>query len=378
MPPNPHRRFHILAVFTVAVGVLLVWWGAAVTTEDVGLAVPDWPLCYGRINPEGWWQVPALLLEHGHRWIAATVGLLVLAMYIWQWAAHKGSLLELCGLIICSAGLIFLAHKQSLIIASAVAIMGLLWFLLSWVARRWPPLRTFTVLALMLVVAQAAFGGLRVLQMSDPFGIVHGCLGQLFFCLLLLLALLSSRTWGRGRRLFADRSRLAARWLSLLLLAMVFGQLVLGAILRHTQRDHLAASDIITTAGYLIPPSSPADVFMLFAHKTWGWVVAIAAVLVSRPSQAWVESLPGLRLIPNLLLGLPIVQIGLGIAVVLTGKSFWFTNFHVLNGLALLAASFLLMANVWGGARGLVTAASRGDGAATGDDAAADKAEAVS
>ena len=86
--------FHRYSLVTLAVGLVLIWWGAAVTTEDVGLAVPDWPLCYGKINPEGWYKVPALLLEHGHRWIATTIGFLVLGMYYWQFAKFKPGLVE--------------------------------------------------------------------------------------------------------------------------------------------------------------------------------------------------------------------------------------------------------------------------------------------
>ena len=42
--------FHWFSRFTLLVGLVLIWWGAAVTTEDVGLAVPDWPLAFGKIN----------------------------------------------------------------------------------------------------------------------------------------------------------------------------------------------------------------------------------------------------------------------------------------------------------------------------------------
>ncbi|MEM0970058.1 MAG: hypothetical protein AAGJ31_11945, partial [Verrucomicrobiota bacterium] len=37
------------------------------------------------------------------------------------------------------------------------------------------------------------------------------------------------------------------------------------------------------------------------------------------------------------------LQVVLGIMVILTGKSFWITNIHVLNGLALLAGAFVLL-----------------------------------
>jgi len=45
---------------------------------------------------------------------------------------------------------------------------------------------------------------------------------------------------------------------------------------------------------------------------------------------------------------MPTLQVALGIFVILTGKSFWVTNFHVLNGLALIALTSLLVATLWG------------------------------
>jgi uncharacterized membrane protein len=52
----------------------------------------------------------------------------------------------------------------------------------------------------------------------------------------------------------------------------------------------------------------------------------------------------------------------LGVSVILTGKSFWVTNFHVLNGLAMLALTCMMAAAAWGGVR------SAGDAVETGAD----------
>ncbi|MGZ6987416.1 MAG: COX15/CtaA family protein, partial [Thermoanaerobaculia bacterium] len=60
---------------TVAVCVfLLLVAGALVTSTESGLAVPDWPLSYGRLMPP---MVGGILYEHGHRLIAAAVSTLV-------------------------------------------------------------------------------------------------------------------------------------------------------------------------------------------------------------------------------------------------------------------------------------------------------------
>ena len=343
-----YRAFHRYSLFTLAVGVVLVWWGAAVTTEDVGLAVPDWPLCYGRVNPEGWYKVPALLLEHGHRWIATTIGFLVLGMYYWQFAKFRPGLVEGVGIVLCAFGFLVLIYMGALVMAAVIAVLGLAWLVMKWYVQRWPLLRGLTTLALMLVVFQASLGGLRVLKMSDPLGITHGTLGQLFFCLLVFIAFASSRTWTDGRLVLTVKEAAQARFWTLALFFAVFGQLVLGATLRHTQRLHLAASDILTTKGQWLPPTSPADVFLLFAHKYWGFTVALLILFVAVRARRWLITLPTMRPAATLLMIMPTIQVALGIFVILTGKSFWVTNFHVLNGLALLALTSLLVATFWG------------------------------
>ena len=331
--------------------MILVWWGATVTTNDVGLSVPDWPLAYGKVNPDGWTQVPALLQEHGHRWAGMIVGLLVLAQYIFQWKKNQGALLELVALLTCSGGFLYLVRSDALGIATLIGVMGFLWLALTWYSQKWSPLRGLTTLALLMVVLQASLGGLRVLKMSDPYGVVHGCLGQLFFCLLLLIAYLSSSTWRHGRLILTGKDRLLALSLSTLLFALVFGQLIVGAILRHTQRIHLAAPDILTTNGQWIPSTSTPELFTLFLHKYYGFTLGIIIILVAVKAQKWLGGAPVIRRIPQLLMVMPMVQVTLGIFVVITGKSFWVTNFHVFNGLGILSLAFIMMISCWGSVR---------------------------
>ena len=347
----PTKGFHAWTLLTVAVGVVLIWWGAAVTTEDVGLAVPDWPLAFGKLNPEGWMTVPALLLEHGHRWLGATIGLLVLVLYFWVFAKEQPRFIEAAGIVLVSLGYFYLVYSGALEVAAVIVVLGLLWLVLTWRAARWSLLRGLGTLALALVVIQASLGGLRVLQMSDPFGVVHGTLGQVFFCVLVTLAFVSSPTWRSGVPLVVRGAEGRARWFSTLLFGAVFMQLVIGAILRHTQREHLAASDILTTQGQWLPAVGATDVFVLFLHKYWGFTVAVLVLLAARGARSWVEPSTPVRWVGKLLSVLPWIQVGLGILVIWTGKSFWVTNFHVLNGLTLLALVCMLMAASWSGRR---------------------------
>jgi heme A synthase len=50
---------------------------------------------------------------------------------------------------------------------------------------------------------------------------------------------------------------------------------------------------------------------------------------------------------------MPVNQVILGVYVILTGKSFWVTNLHVLNGLGILVLSFLVMISVWASTTGI-------------------------
>ena len=75
--PNPVNlktlnRFAQAAVFIVF-GLIFV--GGLVTSWQAGMAVPDWPLSFGSLNPEGWWANFPVRLEHGHRLLGALVGL---------------------------------------------------------------------------------------------------------------------------------------------------------------------------------------------------------------------------------------------------------------------------------------------------------------
>src|SRR5215469_297771 len=77
MKATYHRGVHKFALFVVAWTTVLLTAGALVTSEDAALAVPDWPLSYGTLNPP---MVGGIAFEHSHRLIAAALGLLVIIL----------------------------------------------------------------------------------------------------------------------------------------------------------------------------------------------------------------------------------------------------------------------------------------------------------
>jgi len=182
------RRFSAL---TVAATVILLSWGAVVTSVGAGMAFPDWPTSLGSYNlispVEDWWQVPAYLAEHGHRLVASLVGMLTVVLAAWTWWADP---------------------------------------------RGW--MRKLGLGALALVVAQGILGGLRVLWVSIDLAMVHACVAQLFFAVLVAMTLFVTDTW-RGQRgvLPATDAARRLRWWSYAAAGTIYLQIVLGALLRH-------------------------------------------------------------------------------------------------------------------------------------------------
>ncbi len=339
--------FHVLSWITLLVGASLIWVGAAVTTTDSGMAFSDWPLSSGSVNPPGWLSFQPQLLEHGHRIIATLVGLLTLSMFVWQWRESRQMTAEAVVLVGIFAVMVGASSKHVWWVAAVLGAACLLWLAWSLCYRNWPVLLKLTSSALILVVAQALLGGARVLKVSDPFGVAHGCLGQLFYCMLIAITLVSAKGWSGSECLIeSKRHRLTVK-LTTALFAATSLQLLFGAIVRHTQRQALVATDILTTAGHIIPPTDPFNAFSIFMHKSWGLVVFSLAITTALftwkifKSQGWLDWLP------KLLVVMPVLQITLGVYVLLTARKFWVTNIHVLNGMLILAVAFILMITAW-------------------------------
>jgi len=178
----PHR----LACATAGATVGLIVAGGLVTNTGAALAVPDWPTTFGRNLFLFPWSgmVGGVLVEHGHRLLGAGIGLL------------------------------------TVLLAAAVGLGD---------GRRW--VRGLGLLAVVLVSTQGLIGGLRVVLLRDALALVHGCLAQLFFALLVGIAVVTGRGWQAPSVVPAGAGRLAS--LGSLAAAVVYGQVVLGAFTTH-------------------------------------------------------------------------------------------------------------------------------------------------
>ena len=185
-----------LALATLGATCVLILLGGLVTHTGAALAVPDWPSTFGYNMVLFPWSrmVGGILYEHSHRLMGALVGVLTLALAVTLW--REGGRLRRLGLV-------------------AVAV----------------------------VVGQGVLGGLRVVLLEDTLAIVHGCLAQAFFALLAVIALLTAP---RGRVPAAPVDP-ALRGMAVLAAALVYVQIVFGALLTHAGRIdlHLAGAVIV-------------------------------------------------------------------------------------------------------------------------------------
>lgn len=346
--PRAPAGFRWLTGLAIFWALFLIWVGAAVTTENVGMVVPDWPLSFGQINPEGWWQIMPVRLEHGHRWLGAIMGLIVLAMTAWLWLRERQPWWELLLLVVAFAAIVDVLRRGHYGLGAGIGLTTLVWLVIGWLRRDWTPLLKLTLLALFAVVLQSLKGGLRVVEVSNVMAIAHGWFAQAFFCLLLLIWLAAGRRWAAGLRpVLPDHGggglATGVRFGAMAVLVGTFLQLGLGATMRHTHRYGLAADDILTTGGYWVPGPNQFDLFIMFLHK-W-WAVALLLLVWAFTAWSWRRA-PVLRVFTGTLSLLIGAQLALGVGVLWFGKTFWITNFHVINGLAILAVAFVLVVRI--------------------------------
>ncbi|MCB1089990.1 MAG: COX15/CtaA family protein [Verrucomicrobiae bacterium] len=363
------RRFHRFSIALAVMTVILIWWGAATTTKQAGMAFADWPLSLGSINPPGWLEHMVPFLEHSHRLLATTVGLMTLALFSWSFVRSGRDVVEVAAVVVWLAvtfGLFIAAGAERqdpqrkewlFLFALSTSLVPVGWLVWSWKRRHWPLLVRLSALALLMVTGQAILGGVRVTEVSDTFAVIHGCLAQGFFCVIILIGMLSVPGWQERR------SQLNEDWIPTAKLgsaAMVFAvvvQLIFGALMRHHHRSGLADTGIFLTGGSWFPGWSSEILLLMFAHKYWALFVFAQGVSLA----GWLWSrgdLPrGLVRHGLAVAALLVLQLGLGVTVLLTGspehKRFWVTNFHVLNGLAILGASFGLAVRCWTATRKL-------------------------
>jgi cytochrome c oxidase assembly protein subunit 15 len=325
-----YRNLHRFALGTAVCTFLLIIAGGLVTSTGSGLSVPDWPNTYGRFMfafPLDQ-MVGGIVFEHTHRLIASAVGFLTVLLAFWLWKRED---------------------------------------------RRW--VRNLGFIAVGLVVAQGLLGGLTVLLLLPPaVSVGHAMLAQSFFVVVASLALFTSPWWRSAQQRPPAHHR-SIVWLAGCATAAVFIQLMLGALMRHTDSG-LAVPDFPLAYGQLLPSLSP-DAMARYNETLRDAGIRIAAdgpitssqIVIHLLHRAWAlpvlllvvwTSIRLLRLSPVsgrfprfawLLGGLVALQIILGAMTVLSGKAILPATAHVAVGALLLVSLALVTlhgAKLWG------------------------------
>ena len=161
--------------------------------------------------------------------------------------------------------------------------------------------------------------------------VLHLATSMIFLSLALVLAL----------RLNGATLAQAPRDLLWLTASAVYVQIVLGATVRHTGAG-LVCVDLPYCRGALWPTGVHPMVHLHMAHRAFAFVVlglvAASSWRIARASSGWVRALA--LAAPFLVL----VQIGLGIATILTFKGFVPLTGHLLVGALLLACEVSILA----------------------------------
>ena len=311
------RRLSKLLVIST---LLLIFAGALVKSHEVGLSVPDWPTSYGyqMFSFPLTDMIGGIFYEHGHRLIATVVGLMTL---------------------ILAFTIYYTDHR--------------LW------------LKKTAFFALGLVIIQGLFGGLTVLLfLPTPVSVIHAILAQTFLMVTILISYGLSKEKA-NRMLNESTNYKVLRFPTYLVTSIVFIQLIIGALMRHTESG-LAIPDFPLSGGYIIPTFNQEmlntiqsmqfesglpfvtlnQIIIHYLHRMGAIAVTISiGWLTLKIIQSKISNERIYRL-TWYLITLLIIQITLGAFTIWSVKEPFITSIHVVNGALILGVSTLLILRV--------------------------------
>ncbi len=322
------RRFALVLCFAT---LALIFFGGQVKSHEAGLSVPDWPLTYGE-NPVTFgiskWT-GGIFHEHFHRLFAGMVALATVALAI----------------------SLYLKESRVWLVALGFG-------------------------AVLAVLLQALLGGMTVwYHLPVLVSSSHAILAQTFFLITLIIWYGLSRERARRLDVIASGSNETAtplKYGALVLIALVYGQLFLGALMRHTESG-LAVYDFPTTAGSIIPRVDDAaladinhwrfentdslgaelpdvtkgQVLIHLAHRGGAIVVTITIVVLAAMARKQRATHPDLWRSCLWLCGAVALQITLGAFTIWTIKHPYVTSVHVVTGAGILGLSAMLALRAW-------------------------------
>jgi cytochrome c oxidase assembly protein subunit 15 len=311
------KSLHIYSILVACSTVILLAAGGMVTSTGSGLAVPDWPLSYGKLMPP---MVGGILYEHGHRMIASGVGFLTVILTFWIFRTEE---------------------------------------------RLW--VRVLGATALGAVIIQGLLGGLTVLLLLPTWvSASHASLAQSFFCLVAAIALATSRWWVEGSLRSEMTIPYSTLSISLALASAIFVQLILGAVMRHsnaglivpdfpfadgaifpslsTESLHSYELNLIQKDLYLAADGrvSAFQIVIHLLHRYWGFAVVIGSLVAALQFYRNRKASPIVKFAAFYVPALLLVQATLGYETIVSRKDPVVATIHQTTGAIVLMSLVLL------------------------------------
>lgn len=271
---SPHRHFHRLAWVAVVLALAVVVFGSFVRLSNAGLSCPDWPTCYGRaawpthsneianasasaireLEPNKAWR------EQLHRHLAATLGVLVLALTLLATRRRRLGI----AVVLAAAGLVAasipLYIQQQYFPAAALALAGEILLLIC--AMRWTntDYARLAAVTLMMIVFQAVLGMWTVTWLLKPIVVMSHLLGGL--TTMSLLTWLAWRTTPDATLVQGDAPKLRRLlWIGLVLLV---AQIAMGGWTSANYAALACGNDFPTCLGQWWPAHDFREAFVIW------------------------------------------------------------------------------------------------------------------
>lgn len=355
---NRIRILGRLSLSATLLALFVVVLGAFVRLSDAGLGCPDWPVCYGHLAwptaeeqiavaneafPERPVEVHKAWKEQVHRFAAALLGILVLAMTLvasWYHGIRRNLMLLSAGM---AATGIFCYVNDLVILAALLSAASVIVPLLCAVFWRSDWRSKYTAGLLGLIIFQAMLGMWTVTLLVKPIIVTAHLLGGMATFVLLWLFWLRNRN---ALPLNPDDSLKGLRRFSLVALGVVVVQVFLGGW-TSTNYAALACPDFPTCQEEWVPPmewkegftlwrglgidyeggvlDNTARVAIQWTHRVGAVIVLLLVGLLALRSRAaggrrdarlrLTGSAVGVLLVTQVLLGISVVKYGLPLSL---------------------------------------------------------------
>jgi heme a synthase len=238
MSPHSLRVLRWLALFAAVFAFGLVMFGAFVRLSNAGLSCPDWPTCYGQVTwpqhaqavahadatfPDRPYEAHKAWREQVHRFLAGTLGVLVLLLALIASWRRRGTLLAVfVGAVFAALG-VGLYMRGEHMWSSALAACAIALPLFAAIRLQRPGAWKICVLALAVIVFQAMLGMWTVTLLLKPVVVMGHLLGGMATFALLAYAALRFAGVAAADERHADLRRLVAIGIVLLVCQIALG-----------------------------------------------------------------------------------------------------------------------------------------------------------